>query len=94
MSGYDSIYGGYSTHALPTRNAETVERDIPQYVQDKAEQLEAKGYEPGYAFAVAWSIYCKYKNPVATPCTRPPEGYLKKTAARRLAARYLTSQDR
>jgi hypothetical protein len=53
------------------------ERDIPKYVQDKAEFFETeKGYEPGYAFSTAWSIYCKYKNPNdKVHCTKEPSEY-------------------
>lgn len=94
MPGYDNIYGGYSTHALPTRNGEGIERNIPKYVQDKAEEFESKGYEVGYAFALAWSLYCKYKEPGASSCSREPSGYLMKKAAGRVAARYLRSQSR
>lgn len=55
------------------------ERDIPKYVQDKAEFFEEeKGYDPGYAFSTAWSIYCKYKNPGDKEhCTKDPSEYFK-----------------
>jgi len=33
-----------------------------EYVKDKAEELKEKGYDDDKAFAVAWSIYCKYKS--------------------------------
>ena len=33
-----------------------------EYVKEKAEELKEKGYEDDKAFAVAWSIYCKYKS--------------------------------
>jgi hypothetical protein len=65
------------------------ERDIPKYVQDKAEFFETeKGYEPGYAFSTAWSIYCKYKNPGdKVHCTKEPSEYFtgKKASSRRYA---------
>lgn len=53
------------------------DRDIPKYVQDKAEFFEKeKGYEPSYAFSTAWSIYCKYKNPGDTDhCKKDPSEY-------------------
>lgn len=54
------------------------ERDIPKYVQDKAEYFEEeKGYDPAKAFSVAWSIYCKYKAKGGDEhCTRSPSEYL------------------
>jgi hypothetical protein len=73
---YNRVYGGYSTHALPTRNAERLgeaqkERNVPKYVKEKAEYFEKdKGYEPSYAWAMAWSIWCKYKNPESPHCKR------------------------
>jgi hypothetical protein len=53
------------------------DRDIPKYVQDKAEFFEKeKGYDTGYAFSTAWSIYCKYKNPGdKAHCTKDPSEY-------------------
>ena len=53
------------------------QRDIPKYVQDKAEFFEKeKGYDTGYAFSTAWSIYCKYKNPGdKAHCTKDPSEY-------------------
>lgn len=58
---YDSMYGGYSTHPLPTRNSDSAERNIPKYVKELAEKIEKEDdKEPDYAFPVAWSVYCKY----------------------------------
>jgi hypothetical protein len=53
------------------------DRDIPKYVQDKAEFFEKeKDYDTGYAFSTAWSIYCKYKNPNDKEhCTKSPSEY-------------------
>jgi hypothetical protein len=53
------------------------DRDIPKYVQDKAEFFEKeKGYDTGYAFSTAWSIYCKYKNPGdKVHCKKDPSEY-------------------
>jgi hypothetical protein len=53
------------------------DRNIPKYVQDKAEFFEKeKGYDPAYAFSTAWSIYCKYKNPGDTVhCKKDPSEY-------------------
>ena len=76
------MYGGYSTHSLPTRNAEILsedkkEIDRPKYVTEKAEYFEKeKGYDPDYAFPMAWSIYCKYKNPSSPRCTKDQKDYL------------------
>jgi len=95
MSGIDSLYGGYSTHPLPTRNAEgeKKERDIPKYVQEKAEQIEEeRGEGPEYAFPVAWSIYCKYKEPNSPHCKKDKSEYFPSRSARRVASRYLRSE--
>lgn len=76
FDSYGRMYGGYSTHSLPTRNAERLseaqkERNVPKYVKEKAEYFEEeKGYEPSYAWAMAWSIWCKYKNPDSPHCKR------------------------
>jgi len=46
---------------------------------------EVKKSNPGYsdeqAWATAWSIYCKHKNPGSPSCHKPTEEYLKKEAA-------------
>jgi len=95
MSGYDSLYGGYSTHPLPTRNAEGKERakrNIPKYVQERAEEIEEKsGKGPEYAFPVAWSIYCKYKEPNSPHCKKDKDEYFpsRSASAKRVASRYL-----
>jgi hypothetical protein len=83
----DNIYGGYSTHALPTRNAEKMaeriaetsrSRNVPKYVLEKAEFFEKeKGYPTDYAFAMAWSIWCKYKDPKSKHCKKDTSTYLK-----------------
>ncbi len=84
FNSYTKAYGGYSTHSLPTRNAELVaeaekEIDRPKYVTEKAEYFEKeKGYDPDYAFPMAWSIYCKYKKPDSPRCKKDsPSEYLK-----------------
>ena len=107
------MYGGYSTHSLPTRNAEilsedTKEIDRPKYVTEKAEYFEKeKGYDPDYAFPMAWSIYCKYKNPSSPRCTKDQSDYLinqgvkdpkkmkkypKKASAKKVASQYMEKQ--
>jgi len=104
------MYGGYSTHSLPTRNAEILsedkkEIDRPKYVTEKAEYFEKeKGYDPDYAFPMAWSIYCKYKNPSSPRCTKDQKDYLinqgvkdpqkmkkypKKASAKKVASQYM-----
>ena len=91
--GYDSMYGGYSTHILPTRNSES-DRDVPKYVQELAEKIEDKGNEPSYAWPVAWSVWCRYKKPGSPHCTRKPKEYFKdrKALTRRIASSYLIAQ--
>jgi hypothetical protein len=46
---------------------------------------EVKKSNPGYsdeqAWATAWSIYCKHKNPGSPSCHKPTDEYLKKEAA-------------
>ena len=107
------MYGGYSTHSLPTRNAEILsedkkEIDRPKYVTEKAEYFEKeKGYDPDYAFPMAWSIYCKYKNPSSPRCTKDQKDYLinqgvkdpkkmkkypKKASAKKVASQYMRKQ--
>lgn len=75
----EKSYGGYSTHSLPTRNAEGEEkkRDVPKYVSDKAEEIKSKQKteDEGKAFAVAWSIYCKYKDPSSRHCKKDADEY-------------------
>jgi len=61
---------------------EEVKRDNPSYSEEQA-------------WATAWSIYCKHKNPGSDHCQKPPSEYLKgKTAMTgRLAAMYLAQED-
>jgi hypothetical protein len=78
FSSGEKAYGGYSTHSLPTRNAEKADKkDVPKYVSDKAEEIKANQKEEdiGKAYAVAWSIYCKYKEPGSPHCTKKPDEY-------------------
>jgi len=113
FNSYGKMYGGYSTHSLPTRNAEILsedkkEIDRPKYVTEKAEYFEKeKGYDPDYAFPMAWSIYCKYKNPSSPRCTKDQKDYLinqgvkdpkkmkeypKKASAQKVASQYMEKQ--
>ncbi len=94
MNSYDKMYGGYSTHSLPSRNAENDEkegeRDIPKYVDEKVKYFEKeKGYEPDLAWAVAWSIYCKYKKPDSPRCKQDDYFKGRKASARVIALRFL-----
>lgn len=81
FSALEKMYGGYSTHFNASRNAEAQkkERNIPQYVLEKAEYFEKeKGYPTDYAFAMAWSIWCKYKDPTSKHCKKDTNQYLKR----------------
>ena len=46
---------------------------------------EVKDSNPSYsdeqAWATAWSIYCKHKNPGSPSCHKPTEEYLKREAS-------------
>jgi len=94
FTSLEKSYGGYSTHSFPTRNAEEMwgeemERDVPQYVLEKAEYFEKeKGYPTSYAFAMAWSIWCKYKDPESRHCQRGgAKEYLLNQGKKRKASR-------
>ena len=83
FNSYEKAWGGYSTHSLPTRNAEKMfvaekkERDVPKYVTEKAHYFEEEeDYETSKAWALAWSIYCKYKEPNSDHCERNKRYYL------------------
>lgn len=65
---------GVEPRKAPRRNPE----GVPEYVQEKAEMLEAKGYDPEYAYRVAWSIACKYKHPRPGGCTKPRRSYFRR----------------
>jgi hypothetical protein len=104
FTSLEKSYGGYSTHSFPTRNAEEMwgeemwgeemwgeemERDVPKYVLEKAEYFEKeKGYPTSYAFAMAWSIWCKYKDPESRHCQRGgAKEYLLNQGKKRKASR-------
>jgi len=53
-----------------------VKRDNPTYSDEQA-------------WATAWSIYCKYKNPGSDSCSKPPSEYLTGKSASRVIARYI-----
>jgi hypothetical protein len=43
------------------------------------------GYSDSQAWATAWSIYCKSKNPGSTHCKQKPSAYSKKESVSRLS---------
>jgi len=47
----------------------------PKKVQEIAKDVEEKGGDPGLAYAVAWSVYCKYKEPGSPHCHKPATDY-------------------
>jgi hypothetical protein len=57
---------------------------------------EVKKGNPSYsdeqAWATAWSIYCKHKNPGSDSCHKPTSEYLK-NASLRVVARFLEASD-
>lgn len=77
MNRSERSFGGYSTHALPTRNAERLGDNLPPKVEELVKKLEDKGMEPDKAWPIAWSIYCRYKNNDSPSCKRKPEEYFK-----------------
>jgi len=82
----EKSWGGYSTHTMPTKNAE----GLPKYVEDKVKYFEEeKDYPPEKAWPVAWSIYCKYKEPNSPSCKKDPDEYFagrnKKASLSRIA---------
>lgn len=78
----EKSYGGYSSFS-PMRNAERTSdkkdrnENVPKYVHDKVEEIMEKQKEKdeGKAWAVAWSIYCKYKKPGSPHCKKEPSDY-------------------
>lgn len=78
----EKSYGGYSSFS-PMRHAErsseNTERNenVPAYVHDKVEEIMEKQKEKdeSQAWAVAWSIYCKYKKPNSPHCKKEKDEY-------------------
>ena len=76
----EKSYGGYSSFS-PMRHAEGDKdernENIPQYVHDKVEEIMAnqKEKDEGKAWAVAWSIWCKYKKPNSPHCQKETSDY-------------------
>ena len=79
----EKSYGGYSSFS-PMRHAERSgdkkkerNKNVPAYVHDKVEEIMEKQKEKdeGQAWAVAWSIYCKYKKPNSPHCKKEKDEY-------------------
>lgn len=56
-----------------------IKKDNPSYTDEQA-------------WATAWSIYCRYKNPGSESCHMPTSEYLKKQASERVLARFIEKQ--
>lgn len=41
---------------------------IPVEVERYVDEAKEKGYDESHAWAIAWSRYCKYKNPGSNHC--------------------------
>ncbi len=75
---------------------------MPKPVDDYVEEIKKNNpsYSDEQAWATAWSIYCKHKNPGSDHCHKAPSEYLKKAlqdfqhivTARRVADRYASSK--
>jgi hypothetical protein len=53
------------------------DRDIPKKVDEYVQQIKEDNpsYDDAQAWATAWSIYCKYKNPSSDHCHQPASAY-------------------
>lgn len=53
--------------------------DLPGPVEDYVKEVQDANpdYSEGQAWATAWSIYCKYKNPGSDHCQKSPSEYFK-----------------
>jgi hypothetical protein len=54
----------YLSHMLRARTA----KNLPKKVEEYAKKFQDEGKDEGYAWALAWSIYCKHKNPDSPHC--------------------------
>lgn len=78
----EKSYGGYSSFS-PMRHADRLaekkerNKNVPAYVHDKVEEImdNQKEKDEGKAWAVAWSIYCKYKKPNSPHCQKETDDY-------------------
>lgn len=67
------------------------EGKIPADVERYVDEFKEKGYDESYAWAMAWSRYCKHKNPGSSHCKQ--DSYLdgKRSAmATRIAKKVMT----
>ena len=53
---------------------------VPKDVRDRAWEFEQQGKSVGEAFALAWSIHCKYTDPGGVNCQKGPKGYFRNPA--------------
>jgi len=67
------------------RRAENLPSSVERYV----EEGKAQGLDEGAAWAVAWSRYCKYKQPGSPHCTKKPSEYFPGKSARLITRAYL-----
>ena len=53
------------------------DRDVPKKVDEYVQQIKKDNpsYDDAQAWATAWSIYCKYKNPGSDHCQQPASAY-------------------
>lgn len=81
---------------LNSRQAKNLPKDVERYVDEGIEQ----GMSEDKAWAVAWSRYCKYKNPGSEHCKMNKSDYFPgrkadfSGMAARVAARHLRATDR
>ncbi len=50
-------------------------KDLPKSVERYVQEGKDSGMDEGQAWAIAWSRYCKYKEPGSPHCHREPSGY-------------------
>jgi len=71
-----------SLDLLAAKKKKKKRKKDPKYVHEKYKEIlkNQKEKDEGKAKAVAWSIYCRYKNPGSPRCSKKPEEYLTKKA--------------
>lgn len=52
-------------------------KDLPADVERYVEEGKESGMDEGKAWAIAWSRFCKYKNPGSDHCKQNPSDYFK-----------------
>ena len=45
-------------------------KNLPKKVEEYVSKFMGEGYDESYAWAMAWSIYCKHKNPDSSHCQK------------------------